>query len=224
MKKLVHLYFMVAYITLGFVGVLLSTHIFTDHYLLKDFYIYYTNLSNIICIFTMCLVVYNNTKFIIGDNSYKRIKEQQSIEKLKQVSALIVLITCIVYNTVLSDFSWENYWSDLYNLLFHIILPIWFVVWTIFTTKKIFWWTPICTVSFQVIYVFVVYLRSLILKNSIGRIVYPYFFLNFETLGFWGSVKWMSFMVVATLIIGYLFLLIIYGINKIKICNKKTTN
>jgi dolichyl-phosphate-mannose--protein O-mannosyl transferase len=43
-----------------------------------------------------------------------------------------------------------------------------------------------------------------------NRVVYPYFFLNFETLGLAGSIKWVAIMVAVTLCFGYLFWLIIY--------------
>ena len=202
------------FITLSGVGVLLSTHLFTDHVFSKDFYVYYTNITNYLCLAIIIWCFIQNIKAIKQGNTFIPNKK---INIIKSVACILIAITFLIYNTLLADFSLNNYFFNLYNILYHVVCPIWFIVYTLKTTKKAFWLAPALAVVFQLVYVAFVFIRASILSGKAGRIIFPYFFLNYKTLGFGGTVKWLFIMMVSTLFIGYC----LQGI-KWLITNKKT--
>lgn len=221
MKNIVSMFYKVSYIVLGIIGLLLSTHFFTEHIFYKDFYIYYTNLTNVFCI----VVMYINLKEQLKEfstNYLRSFKKNILLSNLNVLAAILITITLFVYNICLADFTIQNYWGSLYNLLFHIILPIWFVLYVLGSTFKFNWYMPLIAYLCQCVYVVLIFLRSLVLNGSTGRVIYPYFFLNFETLGFWGSFKWLMLMLIFSLTSGYLFGFVMFVANKIK--TKATRN
>ncbi len=221
--KLIGLCIKLVYIVLAIVGTIFSTRAFDDVFL-RDFYIYYTNITNYLCLIAMliCFIVeYKQLSNILknkGDNlnSRKCVVPQKDIKNKTLdnfifVCAILIFVTFIVYNIWLADYSLKNYFLCPYNLLFHVILPIWFIIFAITKKSKFTPLAPVYAFAGQTIYVMIIFLRSLIIKNTPGRIIYPYFFLNFETLGFWGSIKWLLFMFVFSCFTGY----ILYFINKL---------
>lgn len=221
------------YITLGVLGCLLSTKIFDEHIFLRDFYVYYTNLTNYLCLGVMifCFVKeYKIVKSKINGNAAPPINYSSEhpfagmqvqihdyntsstrTSKLTSTiftSAILIFVTFVVYNMWLADYSLNNYFFSLYNMLFHVVLPIWFIIFALSLTPKISLFTPIYAFIVQSVYILFVFVRSLIIKGAPARIIYPYFFLNFETLGFWGSIKWLAYMFVLTCACGYGLILI----------------
>lgn len=213
--------FIVIYIVLASIGTLFSTHLFDEHRLMTDFYIYYTNLSNYFCLIVMVLVL----KYNLKANTYTKLPNY--LNGLMFVAGQVIFITFCVYNFLLADFSVTNYWTNPYNLLFHVVLPIMFVGYAISRCylPKI-WWLVVPT-AVQFGYVLVIYLRSLLISNASGRLIYPYFFLNFATLGVKTSIKWLIYMFIisacATMFISVLIVINNKLIKKM-ILNKKTNN
>lgn len=192
------------FIILSGVGALLSTHLFTDHVFSRDFYVYYTNITNFICLAVICFCFAGNLNSIKNGVT---LKHSYKLEVIKSVASILIFITFLIFNVLLADFSLNGYFLNLYNLLYHVVLPIWFVVYTLCTNTKLFKWSPFLAVGFEVAYVAFVFIRSLIIKQQVGRVIFPYFFLNYQTLGFVGILKWLLIMLTATLVVGYLFVL-----------------
>lgn len=241
--------YIVVYIVLASIGTLFSTHLFDQHKLMIDFYVYYTNLSNYFCLIVMCIALRQLAKLGTKQSAIKpytcgaltlAIKgaalgiiqspavccdapKAESISKhitnpkrkqktyhnylalpqylngLMVLASQLIFITFCVYNFLLADFSFAGYWTNAYNLLFHVILPIMFIGFVVARCRlPNFWWLILPTIV-QFGYVLVIYLRSFLVSGVSGRIVYPYFFLNFATLGAKTSFKWLGFMLVISI-------------------------
>ena len=107
------------------------------------------------------------------------------------------------------------------SVLFHIILPIMFVLdWLLFYEKgKVKTIYPICSTLFPLLYVIFIFIRAWILEfDSTVPYIYPYFFLDLDKLGVMGVIKWVIFLSIGFVIGGFL----LYGIDKVifKIKNK----
>lgn len=202
-KQISQLCIELGFIILSSVGALLSTHLFTDHVFSRDFYVYYTNITNFICLIVMVYCFANNLKNL---KQSKFFEHGYKLDITKSVASILIAITFLIFNILLADFSATGYFLNLYNLLYHVVLPIWFVTYTLSTCTHSFVFAPFFAVGFEVVYVTFIFIRSLILNGQVGRVIFPYFFLNYQTLGVSGIFKWLIIMLIATLIVGYLFL------------------
>ncbi len=205
-KQITRLCWEIIYIVLGGVGLLLSTHLFTDHVFSRDFYVYYTNLSNIYCLVVMIVCFAKNLKVI---KQGKPFQNGRVLQQFKFVGAVLIAITFLVFNVLLSDYSLDNYFLNLYNLLFHVFLPIIYSVYVLTDCKDISWWTPFVSLAVQFVYVAFVLIRAQILQDAPNRLLYPYFFLNIQTLGWLEILKWVFIMTVCSLAVGYIFFWIV---------------
>ena len=120
----------------------------------------------------------------------------------------MILVTFLVYNILLAKaYSVADYFLSTSNLLLHVILPIMFIVhWAVFCEHgQLRWFHPfLCTVM-PLIYVFVILVRSVILHGKTGTLLYPYFFLDVDTLGWSGVFAYLAALVVIFIAIGYVF-------------------
>ena len=90
---------------------------------------------------------------------------------------------------------------------------------------KVKWTYPLISTSFPLAYSGFVLIHAAILGfdtsivNSIGigPLIYPYFFLNPEKVGYGGIAMWVGILLTAFIVIGYLF----FGIDKL-LCKRKT--
>ena len=77
--------------------------------------------------------------------------------------------------------------------------------------------------GFPLAYVFFLLIQAIILKfdtsilipTTTTPLIYPYFFVNIETLG-WGVLMWVAILLVAFVAVGYLF----YGLDRLNKKNK----
>lgn len=84
---------------------------------------------------------------------------------------------------------------------------------------KVKWTYPLISTSFPLAYSGFVLIHAAILGfdtsivNSIGigPLIYPYFFLNPEKVGYGGIAMWVGILLTAFIVIGYLF----FGIDKL---------
>ncbi|MEE1016933.1 MAG: hypothetical protein U0L27_04590 [Ruminococcus sp.] len=89
---------------------------------------------------------------------------------------------------------------------------------------KVKWTYPLISTSFPLAYSGFVLIHAAILGfdtsivNSIGigPLIYPYFFLNPEKVGYGGIAMWVGILLTAFIVIGYLF----FGIDKL-LCKRK---
>lgn len=160
--------------------------------------VYYTSLSNMACgVFMLASLVPN---FQTG--------KQDPWPGWKFVFTVMILITTLVYNLLLNSHrSLFSYFADVKNALQHLILPVMFVLdWFFFyrrgTAKPRH---ALLTVLPPMIYAIYTVVRAAIIKAAgiPTMILYPYFFLNLDRLGWNGFSLWMAILLAGILALSY---------------------
>jgi len=126
-----------------------------------------------------------------------------------------------VYNLLLYPYgSMLAYIADTKSFLYHLVLPVMFVLdWLIFykrgSVKPLY---PVYALTIPLTYVGYILLRAAIVKarGMTVDVMYPYFFLNVDRLGWQGFLLWMAILLVSLLALGYG----LYGLDHL-ICRKK---
>ena len=127
---------------------------------------------------------------------------------LKFVFLIMISVTFILYNVLLADYpSILAYFSSLKNGLNHCILPILFVLeWVLFYERgKSRWTWPLLSILPPFCYVVYILVRAKILQITcrLAPVVYPYYFLNLNSLGWSGFLRWMAILLAAFLVLGF---------------------
>lgn len=199
----------------GIIGIIASLGIF-DMTWRWDFYIHFTNLSNYLCVGIMLAELVQTAQK--KDNSYV-----STLPLLKFISCLGILLTFLVFNILLAGEPTRNPALNfkINSVLLHIVLPIMYIAdWILFYEhKKVKWNWPIISAIFPLAYTIFIFLHAWAYKfdatilnyTKTGSFIYPYFFLNLETLGIAGVLKWVAILAVGFIVFGYIF----YGIAKI---------
>lgn len=204
-NKTAQLIFQTVYCTLGIVGVLASLGLFAAKFN-TDFYAYYTNLSNYICIGLMFASLVATAKSV----NKKEDGFCKTAPTFKFMCVILILVTFFVYNILLAkDNSVVEYFTSLNNLLMHLILPLMFVLdWILFYEHgKVKWFWPLLCVIMPLVYVVFILIRASVLKGT-DAMIYPYFFLNVDNLGWGGFFMWVSILVVLFVALGYVLFLL----------------
>ena len=211
------LIFYTIYCTLGIVGSIACLGIFDDIKTFRwDFYVYFTNISNFLCLGVMFAALVETVKK--KDDGYV-----SAAPLLKFVGILGILLTFIVFNTMLAgaaDRDPQLNWR-IGSLLFHVVLPIMYVAdWFLFyERKKCKWYYPLASIGFPLAYVLFLLIQAVILKfdSSIltptgakTPLIYPYFFVNLETQGLMVLV-WIVALAAVFAAVGYAF----YGLDRL---------
>ena len=205
------------YCALGLVGIVASFGIFDDYTMFRwDFYVHFTNLSNYLCIGIMAAQLVQTAKK--KDDSYVTVAPL-----LKFIGVLAILLTFVVFNALLAgaaDRDPQLNWR-IGSLLCHVLLPILFVGdWVLFREHgKVKWYYPIASAGFPLAYVVFIFVQAAILKfdtsilipGTTTPLIYPYFFVNLETQGVAGVAKWTVLLLVAFMVVGFVF----YGIDRL---------
>ena len=211
------LIFYTIYCTLGIVGCIACLGIFDDIKTFRwDFYVYFTNISNFLCLGVMFAALVETVKK--KDDGYV-----SAAPLLKFIGILGILLTFIVFNTMLAgaaDRDPQLNWR-IGSLLFHVVLPIMYVAdWFLFyERKKCKWYYPLASIGFPLAYVLFLLIQAVILKfdSSIltptgakTPLIYPYFFVNLETQGLMVLV-WIVALAAVFAAVGYAF----YGLDRL---------
>lgn len=216
-NRTAQLIYQTVYCTLGLVVIFAGFGIFDDYRNIRwDFYVYFTNLSNYLCIGLMfCQLIQTIRK--TGDSPVT------FSPALKLTGMLAISLTFLVFNILLAGAPDRDPQLNLRigSLLGHVILPVLFVAdYFLFHEKrKILWWHPIASVLFPLCYITFIYIHaalwnfdtSILLVGSQTPLIYPYFFLNLEKLGIGGVLMWAAILLVGFMAFGYLF----FGIDKL---------
>ena len=211
------------YCALGLVGIVASFGIFDDYTMFRwDFYVYFTNLSNYFCFAVMLAQLIQTAKK--KEDSYVT-----TAPVFKFIGVLAILLTFVVFNALLAGAEGRDpqlNWR-IGSILAHVLLPILYVGdWFMFRERgKMKWYYPIACAGFPFAYMVFIIIHAAILKfdtsimtpSGPNPLIYPYFFVNFETQGVGGVAKWALLILVAFMVVGYLF----YGIDRILSRKKK---
>ena len=127
---------------------------------------YFTNLSNILCLITWLLLLWKPTGFA----------------RLHGLTAQAILLTMIVYHSLLSGFDFRlQTIAQFNNHTVHTFVPLLMVADFLFLRRraKMHWYTPFVWVLAPVVYLgFVLLMPSLEANYFPGMTRYPYFFVN----------------------------------------------
>lgn len=188
-------------LTLGYFTNISGTEQFTFS---DDFWLFYTNISNYFCF---------GVGVALCAATVKKVKAGETrgfvtcCKTLKFCAALMILVTFLVYASLLGDVTSMKFWNALGNLSYHVAVPVLFIVdWFIFTEHKsvkistplISWVIPLAYVVYIIIYG-VIYTAV-----TGGEFSYPYFFLNVNKLGYGGVCVWVVILLAVFAVLSYL--------------------
>ena len=214
-NRTAQLIFQTIYCTLGFVGIVASFGIFDDITAFRwDFYVYFTNISNYLCIGIMFAALIQTVK-----------KKEDSFVTtaplMKFIGMLGILLTFLVFNIMLAGNRDPQLNWRIGSLTFHVVLPIMYVAhWFLFyERKKCKWFYPLASVALPLAYLIFIFIHAAIMKfdtsvllpGTTTPLIYPYFFVNLETQGVAGVAKWIAILLTAFVAVGFIF----FGIDKI---------
>ena len=211
-NRTAQLIFQTIYYTLGLVGLVACLGIFDNFRVIRwDFYVHFTNISNFLCIGVMFAGLIQTIK-------KKKDGYVSAAPLLKFIGMLGILLTFLVFNIMLAgaaDRDPQANWR-IGSLLFHVVLPIMYIAdWFLFyERKKAKWFYPLASVAFPLAYAFFLLIQAIILKfdssilipTTTTPLIYPYFFVNLDTLGVPGVLMWVGILAVAFAGVGFAFL------------------
>ena len=151
--------------------------------------IYYTNLSNLLCLIYFIPLAVRTALRPQGDNNITL------LPRLKGALTLMIAVTMLVYHFLLAggkppmyDGTQLQRW--LANTLLHYAAPALVILdWILFDPKRAFrWFDPLLWLVIPLLYAIFVLLRAEIGGEIAGRgSRVPYFFLDIDAIG-WGQV------------------------------------
>ena len=216
-NRTVQLIYQTVYCTLGLVGCIACLGIFDDIRTFRwDFYVYFTNLSNFLCLGVMVAALIQTAKK--KEDSYV-----SAAPVLKFVGMLGILLTFLVFNIMLAgapgrdpQLNWR-----IGSLTFHVILPILYIAdWFLFyERKKCRWYYPIVSAGFPLAYAIFLLIHAAILRfdssiltpTGTGVLIYPYFFVNLDTQRVGGVLMWIVILAAVFVAVGFAF----FGLDKL---------
>lgn len=219
-NRTVQIIYQTIYCTLGVVGGVACLGIFDNIDMIRwDFYVHFTNISNFLCLGVMFTALIQTARK--KEDGYV-----MAVPLLKFIGMPGILLTFFVFNILLAkaadrdpQLSWR-----IGTVCFHIVLPIMYTAdWFLFYERgKMKYYYPVCAVFFPLAYVVFIFIQAAILRFDTSilmpgtetPLIYPYFFINPETQGVAGVVKWIMILFFAFIVGGY----VLAGIDKI--CKK----
>ena len=213
-NRTAQLIFQTIYCTLGLVGIVAGFGIFDNINMLRwDFYVHFTNISNLLCIGVMFASLIQTAKK--KENSYVT-----AAPMLKFIGMLGILLTFLVFNIMLAGAEGRDPQANwrIGSLCFHVVLPIMYIAdWILFRERRtVKWYYPIASIGFPLAYVIFLFVQAVILKFNTSilipttstPLIYPYFFVNLDKLGVNGVLMWIGILAAAFAAVGFIFLII----------------
>ena len=216
-NRTAQLIYQTIYLTLGLVGCIACLGIFDNIRTIRwDFYVHFTNLSNFLCIGVMLASLIQTAKK--KEDSYVT-----AAPVLKFIGMLGILLTFLVFNIMLAGAEGRDPQANwrIGSLCFHVVMPIMYIAdWFLFYERKnCKWYYPMASIAFPLGYVLFIFIQaaimgfdsSILIPGTTTPLIYPYFFVNLETQGVGGVIKWIVILLVAFVAVGYLF----FGLDKL---------
>ncbi len=210
-SRTTQLIFQTVYCTLGLVGCVASLGIFDNINIIRwDFYVHFTNISNFLCLGVMLAALIQTARK--KDDSYV-----SAAPMLKFIGMLGILLTFLVFNLMLAGAEGRDPQANwrVGSLIFHVTLPILYIAdWFLFYERKqTKWYYPLASVAFPFAYILFLLIQAIILKfdasilipTTTTPLIYPYFFVNLDTLGVSGVLMWIGILSAAFVAVGFLF-------------------
>lgn len=216
-NRTAQLIYQTVYCTLGLVGCIACLGIFDNINAIRwDFYVHFTNISNFLCLGVMLAA-------LIQTAGKKEDSYVTTVPLLKFIGMLGILLTFLVFNIMLAGADGRDPLANwrVGSILFHVVLPIMYIAdWFLFYERgKCKWYYPIASAAFPLAYAVFLLIQAIILKfdtsilipTTTTPLIYPYLFVNLDTLGVSGVLMWVGILAAVFVAVGYLFL----GLDKI---------
>ena len=205
-NRTVQLMYQTAFCTLGLVAIVASLGTFNYEFS-PQFYVHFTNLSNYLCIGIVFVELIETVK-------KKKDSYVTKLPVLKFVGLLAIMLTFFIFNFLLAG-TRDMYLNFRINsVLLHIVLPIMYLGdWILFYEhNKLKWTYPLLSTLFPIAYAIFIFIRAWIVGfNPEVPFLYPYFFLDLDTLGVLGVLKWILILACVFIVVGYL----VFGLDKL---------
>ena len=216
-NRTAQLIYQTVYCTLGLIGFVACLGIFDNINVIRwDFYVHFTNISNFLCIGVMLASLIQTAKK--KEDSYVTVAPV-----LKFIGVLGILLTFLVFNIMLAGAEGRDPQANwrVGSLMFHVVLPIMYIAdWFLFRQRRnCKWYYPLLSICFPLAYAIFLLIQAVILKfdssilipTTTTPLIYPYFFVNLDTLGVSGVLMWIAILAVAFAAVGFLF----FGLDKL---------
>lgn len=159
---------------------------------------YYTNLSNYVVFVVSAIVMGKTVKEALSG------KEEVGHKLLtfKFMTLVMILVTFLVVIFLLESPLNADYWLNVGNMAYHCAAPLLFVIdYFLFDRKcSLSVLAPLYSLVIPLIYVGYIF----VLGAIIPEFVYPYFFLDVNTLGYGGVLLWVLALFCVFAALGYL--------------------
>ena len=213
-NRTAQLIYQTIYCTLGLVGCIACLGVFDDFRNIRwDFYTYFTNISNFLCLGVMAIALVQTAK-----------KKEDSFVSaaplFKFIGVLGILLTFLVFNIMLAPVRDAKLNWRIGSLTFHVVLPIMYIAdWFLFYERKqCKWYYPVASVGFPLAYAIFLLIHAAILSfdTSIltptgATLIYPYFFVNLEK-GVPYVLMWVGILAVTFVVVGFGF----FGLDRLE--------
>ncbi|MCM1439147.1 MAG: Pr6Pr family membrane protein [Roseburia sp.] len=188
-------------LTLGYFDQIYGSETFTFS---NDFWLFYTHISNYFCFGVGVAVCAATVKKVKNGETHGFVN---CCRTLKFCSTVMIMVTFLVYVSLLGDLGSWKFWNALGNLTYHVAVPILFIVdWALFDehkTVKIL--DPLKSWIIPLIYVVYILVYGAIAQAVTGKpFEYPYFFLNVNKLGYGGVCVWVLILLLIFAALSYL--------------------
>lgn len=201
-NRTTQLVFQTIYCVLAVIGFLGSIGYFSADFN-EGFFIYYTNLSNYICMGVMFVSLFKTIK----SANKKEDGYCETAPTFNFMCLIMIMVTFLVYNTLLvGENTVVQYFTSQSNLIMHLILPVMFILnWVLFYEHgKLRWYQPLLSLIMPLVYVTFILIRASVLNGASNTVLYPYFFLNVTNLGIGGVFTWIIVLLAIFVMLGYL--------------------
>ncbi len=170
----------------------------------NDFWLFYTNISNYFCFGVGVATCAATVKRVKGGETRGFVSPCKT---LKFCTTVMILVTFLVYVSLLGDLGSWSFWNALGNLTYHVAVPILFIVdWALFDEhKSVKILDPLKAWIIPLAYVVYILIYGAVFKAATGNeFSYPYFFLNVNKLGYGGVCVWVVILLLIFAVLSYI--------------------
>ena len=198
-NKKTHIIFRSIFLVISLVGIIGSFGTYKGVYN-RDFYLYFTNISNYLCFGVILTLLVDDIK------KYKsgiKTGTSELAPNFRLSVCILIIVTFLVYNTILSHPFKASYWMDFQSLIMHLVCPVMFILdYMLFSKhRQLRIYSPFIPCIIPLFYVLYVLIRAEVYVGT-GKMVYPYFFLNVYELG-WGVLLYIIGIAFVVIGLGY---------------------
>lgn len=168
---------------------------------------FYTILSNLACLIYILMCQVKTINLWNSTDAFST----TAFPRFKGAITLCITVTFLIYHFLLvpNAFAMDPEFSiySLSNILVHYVIPIMIILdWLLFDVKgRVQIFDPLMWLSLPLIYFVVMTLRGKIVGTIlIAESKYPYFFMDFDVLGFWVVLRNVGVLIVFFILLGYL--------------------